>query len=108
MGKLKQLAQEIAENGTKVIFRMLNGECIALFPELPGNNSCLTCLNYMRIGQHGIGNANVTGTKPASFDHYKNLLSELTNIGYNLKIVSRFSYRMDQNRIAELNRHYKS
>lgn len=103
MAKLKQLAQEIAEKGTKVIFRKFpDGEIIALFPELPGDNCVLNCLNYIHNGQHGSGKATCEGTKPASLNESLPLMRELTAIGYNLTVVSRFSYQMDQKRIAAI------
>lgn len=104
MSKFKQLDATIQEK-TKVIFRKFaSGEIIALFPELAGTGSVLTCLNYMHEGQHGAANASVQGTKPAKPEEYKPLYDELTSLGYNLTVVTRFSYQMDQKRIASLRR----
>ena len=88
----------------KVIFRKYpTGEVIAFFPELPGSSNAGTCLNYMRIGQHGIGVASCEGTTPASLEEYKDLYDELTAfIGYNLTIVSRFTYKMYKARARQL------
>lgn len=77
---------------TKVIFRMLNNECIALFPEILGTNNPYTCLNYMHLGQHGSGIANTGNTKPAKPHQYRELEKELTLLGYNLKVIKKFSY----------------
>jgi len=100
MSKLSQLDAKIQEK-TKVIFRKFpDGEVIALFPELPGTNSVLDCLNYMHVGQHGSGKATLDGTlKTCKYEH---LYKELTAIGYNLTVVSRISYQMDQKRITAL------
>jgi len=99
MGKIKQNNIEI----TKVIFRKFkDGEIIALFPELPGDNSVLNCLNYMAIGQHGSGTASLADTKPALPEEYQSVFNELYQIGYRMKVISRFTYRMDQNRIKAI------
>jgi len=110
MSKMKRLLENMQTEKTKVIFRKFpDGEVIALFPELPGDNSVLNCLNYMHNGQHGSGKATLEGTKPikfadnmTAFYRMEALKRELTAIGYNLTIVSRFSYQMDQKRIAAL------
>jgi hypothetical protein len=100
MSKLSKLDTTIQEK-TKVIFRKFpDGEIIALFPELPGTNSVTNCLNYMHNGQHGSGKATCEGTKPVDKDWNGALKRELTAIGYNLTVVTRFSYQMDQKRIA--------
>jgi len=105
MGKFKQLDAIIQEK-TKVIFRKFpDGEIIALFPELPGTNDVTTCLNYMHNGQHGSGEATCEGTKPCKHYEEAELYLELTAIGYNLTVVTRFSYQMDQKRIAEIHRY---
>ena len=102
MSKMKRLLENIQTEKTKVIFRKFpDGEVIALFPELPGDSDILNCLNYMHIGQHGNGEALLIG-KPAKPEEYKELFDELTAIGYNLTVVSRFSYQMDQRRIAAI------
>lgn len=103
MSKMKRLLENIQTEKTKVIFRKFpDGEVIALFPELPGDNSILNCLNYMHNGQHGSSKSTCEGTKPAKILEYMELRRELRDIGYNLTVVSRFSYQMDQKRIAAL------
>lgn len=100
MSKLSKLDATIQEK-TKVIFRKFkNGEVIALFPELPGINNVTTCLNYMHIGQHGSGKATLDGTTRAYAHDW--LKAELESLGYNLTVVSRFSYQMDRKRIAAI------
>lgn len=78
---------------TKVIFRKFvdNDEVIAFFPELPGSYDPRTCLTYLRVGQHGSGIADVSGTLKASEKEYSSLLKELTKIGYDLEIVHKFT-----------------
>lgn len=99
MGKFKQNQIEV----TKVIFRKFkDGDIIALFPELPGDNKVSNCMSYMRIGQHGSKDANTYTTKPAKPEEYQALYKELQAIGYRLKIVSRISYEMDQKRIKAI------
>jgi len=102
MSKLSKLDAIIQEK-TKVIFRKFpNGEVIALFPELPGTNDITTCLNYMHNGQHGSGKATLDGTIKVQLLECVNLFKELTAIGYNLTVVTRISYQMDQKRIAAI------
>lgn len=75
---------------TRAILRRLNGEVIALFPDLdegPG-----LCLSYMRIGQHGAASRHLTrDTKPAYLGEpdAAALVQELTRLGYNLQIIQR-------------------
>jgi len=89
---------------TKVIFRKFsNGEIIALFPELPGNNNPSTCLNYMHIGQHGSGLADLSNTQRCTKLESHNLYMELVlAVGYSLHVISRISAKMHQKRIAAL------
>jgi len=106
MGKLKQLAQAIDEKGTKVIFRQFaDGDIIAIFPEIPADNNYNHCLSYQHTGQHGTCDV---GIYHDTFKPYTGkiepLIRELTAIGYKLQIVRRISYKMDQNRIAEIKR----
>ncbi len=76
---------------TKVIFRELDGEVIALFPTMPGNMSPDTCLSYQHIGQHGPATAGPLG-KSADKEKYSPLLEELKGLGYtDLKIVKKFT-----------------
>lgn len=76
---------------TKVIFRKLDGEIIALFPELVGDYSPYTCTCYAHIGQHSIAIAEPLGI-PATPAEYADLLAELESIGYDdLKVIRRFN-----------------
>lgn len=76
----------------KVQFRKFKGEIIAVFPyEIESNTNVL---NYAHIGQHSscIWNINQF-SKPANEVEYKDLLSELQSIGYNLQVIKRRSHR---------------
>lgn len=100
MGKIKQNNIDI----TKVIFRKFkDGEVIALFPELPGSMSLSHCQSYMHIGQHGTSSTSIYyDTKPVKPIDYMCLKTELWSLGYRVKVVSRFSYQMDQKRSAAI------
>jgi len=87
---------------TKVIFRNLNGDIIALFPEILGTNDPYTCLNYMHLGQHGSGNASMEGTKPATMEQFQPLFSELTRLGYDIKISWKFTQKDLMTRKSQL------
>ena len=81
---------------TKVIFRVHEGEVLAMFPELPGNNNPSTCLCYSHYGQHGIASAVSIG-RPATKKEYTPLYEELDQIYNGLRVMSRFprnSYAM--------------
>lgn len=83
------------ETPTKVIFRKFKeGDIIALFPELPGDNNPATCNSYMHVGQHGVADIGIIrDTKPAHELEYKALYNELISIGYNLIVKQRTNYR---------------
>lgn len=100
MGKIKQNNIEV----TKVIFRKFtDGDVIALFPELPGSNKVSECMSYAHLGQHSQATtALYYDTKPCRVGEYFSLFKELESIGYNLKVVTRISYEMDQKRIKAL------
>lgn len=75
---------------TKVIFRiLLNGEVIALFPEIAGDQNLGNCMSYMHVGQHGVAYAN-PDRRLATPEEYAPLLAELRRIGYDdLRIMKR-------------------
>jgi len=83
----------ISKDCTEVIFRCWRSDVIALFPyeiaDCDGN-----CSSYMTVGQHGSANydAILSESRPAAIAEYAELETELTNIGYNLKIVQRRHY----------------
>lgn len=77
---------------TQVVFRKWpDGDILALFPNIDGGQG--QCSSYMRIGQHSGASYSrcIAVTKPATPEEYKSLASELTSIGYNLKIQQRRS-----------------
>lgn len=95
------------QNLTKVIFRKYrNGDIIAIFPEIPGNNNVYTCSSYEHVGQHGACSPFlvVIDTKEAKPSEYKELKKELECRGYNLKIGKRLTQKDFEKRKEELNR----
>jgi hypothetical protein len=78
---------------TVVIFRQFKGEIIALFPYIKGTDRL--CLSYMHIGQHGSANYPyiISDSQPCKETEYKPLFDELENIGYNLTVKQRASYK---------------
>ncbi len=75
---------------TKVIFRKWksNGDIIAFFPDLKDGPYILS---YEHIGQHGNASYPHPQTISVSPEEYKNLFNELTQVGYNLKIIKRIT-----------------
>ncbi len=100
-------------NKTKVIFRVLDGEVVALFPELPDSaTTWRTCDCYARIGQHAgadpwlvIGNS-----RPATPDEYAALKRELEDVPYeyNLDVVKRHTQNHVEARKAAWAAWYKA
>jgi hypothetical protein len=87
---------------TKVVFKIMGGVVIALFPELAGdNNPYKTCLSYETIGQHGAASTSLSSLKAATSLQYASLKVELEQLGYDLEIVKKFSRKMLQSRIAQ-------
>lgn len=75
---------------TKVLFRMFQGELLALFPEDPGTNDPATCSCYAHVGQHGSADPLITRrSRPATAEDYLPLKRELESIGYNLHVIKR-------------------
>lgn len=83
---------------TKVIFRILLGDPIALFPQDAGTNDPYTCSSYMHNGQHSSADPDlvISCSEPATPKQYRPLAKELRRIGYQLQIVTR------QNRSADI------
>lgn len=76
---------------TSVVFRVFDGEVIALFPELDnlaGAANPGLCMSYMHVGQHG--EADYKGvmhrSRRAREEEYRPLLNELKSIGYILNV----------------------
>lgn len=95
---------------TKVIFRWVPKwkQAIALFPEIPDTYDPAMCMSYMCESQHG--GAHFDGIIRISVPlnpwskEYENLKRGLENIGYNLDIRKKASYKMHCVRYAELKR----
>jgi hypothetical protein len=71
---------------TKVIFRKWRdtGDIIAMFPEIPADNTGRQCISYEHVGQHGGADPDCVQrqtvlAKPAE---YRELMKELHQIGY--------------------------
>ena len=84
---------------TMVVFRLYKDkkiatDCIALFPEDDYGQGF--CGSYQHIGQHGCADYHhVIGmTRPATDTERADLKAELEAIGYNLRIVKRYTRRM--------------
>ena len=87
---------------TIVIFRKFrdNGAIIALFPEIPYDIYGWNCMSYMHVGQHGEASphAVIERTDLATEEEYKSLYDELTDIGYNLEVRRKYTYKMHRTR----------
>ena len=74
----------------KVVFRILNGEVIALFPRLAGSYDPSTCLSYMTTGQHSAASVGLgRSCRLATRREYAPLARELRRIGYKLRVCRR-------------------
>lgn len=65
----------------KTKFKMLSGECIALFPEEKNGEYILS---YMHIGQHGDASKSLVHLPNATKEQYHDLLIELQGLGYDV------------------------
>jgi hypothetical protein len=62
-----------------VVYRMIQGECLAIFPTEPARLGTLAC--YAHIGQHcEVQDAYARSGKPASESEYRELHNELRRI----------------------------
>jgi hypothetical protein len=87
----------------KVMFKITEGEVIAIFPALAGDSSPATCLSYMRVGQHGACSIDfVRKLKWATPEQYASLKVELESIGYELKLVRRFTRADLESRLKQI------
>jgi hypothetical protein len=75
----------------RVIFRMWDGEIIAIFPEIPATRDYGTCLSY----QHGECDPEgiIADSRPATPAEYADLERELKNAGYRVAPVARMHAR---------------
>ena len=87
-----EVAPVKAGNKTKVLFRMFNGEVIALFPQVAATiGTPWHCQSYAHVGQHGPADCRevMRASRPAKPGEYRDLAIELRRIGYHLQIVKR-------------------
>ena len=99
---------------TEVIFRQFKDDnsIIALFPyEI--ETYCGLVNSYMHIGQHGTADiAIIQDTKPVSLMLSKEgfaLYKELTfDVGYNLIVITKISYRKFSNKLTEFRNKYNT
>jgi len=89
-----------------VIFRQwkIGCEIIALFPEIAADNIGYFCESYMHIGQHSAASPDIIrDTKPANLNDgaVKRLIKELEDLGYDLKIIKRFRYAHQLERMRQ-------
>ena len=77
-----------------VVFRMWQGDVIALFPAIAADTSG-HCLSYQHIGQHGPADYDmiVEQSRPAMVDEYAAIKAELEGIGYVLKVCKQATAR---------------
>ena len=72
----------------RVVFRMIRGEVNAFLPDSESNKYLITC--YAHMGQHSEASLDYyTEGRLATPEEYKDLYQELTNIGYNLRVIKR-------------------
>ena len=72
----------------KVIFRKVDSEIIAFFPELPAKYTCI--MSYMHIGQHCEASLSFYhDSKVATMEEYMPLLEELRGIYDDCELVVR-------------------
>lgn len=84
-------------NKTKVIFRVFNGEVIAIFPEEYFSLDYFECASYLHVGQHGACNPDyvIQHSLLATQEEYQFLYDELTKvIGYDLQVCKRYTTAM--------------
>ena len=81
----------MTDTKTRVVFRKWrNGDVIALFPDWFDDNRGLV-QSYEHVGQHGMADYIhiIKTTQQATQAEYADLETELTEIGYDLKITRR-------------------
>lgn len=78
------------EQSDEVVFRIYpNGEVIALLPEYAADDDG-NVTSYMHVGQHSAADFDKVfeETREATEEEYADLLKEMTNLGYNLNVIS--------------------
>lgn len=80
------------EPPTPTIFKKDEGGVFAAFPTLAGDMDPATMTSYAHVGQHSSAHMNfVRSAKAAKPAEYASLLSELKQIGYNPKVITRMT-----------------
>ena len=75
-------------NKINVVFRVLEGDPIALFPELVDDVAGKYITSYMRVGQHSGAHPELVGDLPrATPEQYGSLLGELRAIYDDCELV---------------------
>jgi len=93
----------------RTIFRIYpDGEVIALFPRIAGSVDGGLCESYMHTGQHSPATPQlvVNRTKLATPKEYKELFTELEQIGYNPQPAKRFTVKDFEIRKAQYRAEY--
>tara|TARA_R110000822_G_scaffold80191_1_gene191205 strand:- start:2117 stop:2467 length:351 start_codon:yes stop_codon:yes gene_type:complete len=72
---------------TKVLFTLIEGEVLALFPEVSEGTKYIG--SYMHLGQHSAACKSRLKDKKASAKQYAPLLDELKSIGYNVDVLNK-------------------
>lgn len=92
---------------TEVIFRKFSGgQIIALIPyeisDYKGNVN-----SYMHIGQHSGATLDlIHTTKLAQEIEYRDLLNEMENLGYNIKVIQKVNRKKHANEYLKSKRQY--
>jgi hypothetical protein len=82
-----------------VIFRVMNGEVIALFPYIVAHDTFI--ISYQHAGQHGAADYDhcIANSRAATKREAAPLLKELQKIGYSLQVIKRARHRTRMNAI---------
>jgi hypothetical protein len=79
----------MVEVPTTVIFRKFpEGDIIAIMPDEPFTTLGNDCMSYQHIGQHGGCSGWIDSTAQADEEGYADLLAELQQIGYNVRVMT--------------------
>ena len=111
-GEVGTVASEVDEHITKVIFRKdkggeFKGSVTAFFPEEGYRcDAPHLMMSFQHVGQHGAASIYYyyKDTVSAAPEEYSDLLSELTRMGYNLKVCKRMTRQMIDKRLESLRR----
>lgn len=87
---VRKTTKKKAPSKDKVVFRMFDGEVIALFPEQDEGRGLVN--SYEHIGQHGGADYSgvISRSRKAIPKEYADLKKELTSIGYKLDVKEKY------------------